>query len=157
MDNLFLPIEDDDLYMAMKNAPIKPRKKNKKLEKNEQDGIAKLFVDDGWEIIQYNSGKFELAHGGWFTANRNYNTGATSGHPDLRATKNCISVAIECKKPKGGIVSPAQIKYRENSLKYGNLTIICRTKESAREFINYTHNLDSIQEAVSWYMENYKQ
>lgn len=148
---------EDCLYTAMQNAPVKQPKKNKKPEKDEQNAVAKLFVADGWEVIQYNSGRFEMIHGGWFTANRNYNSGDTAGHPDLRATKGGISVAIECKKPKGGIVSPAQINYRENSSKYGNMTIICRTKEAAREFINYTHNLDSIRDAVTWFMENYKQ
>ncbi len=148
-------MENGDLYLAMKYAPVKPKRKNKKLEANEKDAVAALFVADGWEVINYSSGQFKTEYG-WFIANKNYNTGATSGHPDLRATKNGISIAIECKKPKGGKVSDAQKKYREDSAKFGNMTIICRTKESAKEFLDYS-KLYTIRLAVAWYVENYKQ
>lgn len=146
---------DDCLYSAMKNAPIKPPKKNKKIEADIQKQIAKVFELAGWETVRYNSGKFQLGNM-WFNCYYNYNSGTSKGRPDLEIKRNNISISIEVKKP-GGKLSKDQETYIKNSEKYGNITLVMDSVSKAKEFITYVHNLDSVKEAVQWYMENYKQ
>lgn len=139
--------------------PIKKPKSAKKLEGGKegvQSDIADAFIADGWEVVRYNSGTFKVLLGKiatWFTANRNINTGATSGHPDLIASRNCNSVRIEA-KTETGRVSPEQKKYAENALKYGNPIVVLRSREEALELIELL-KVKTTQTAISVFQNNH--
>lgn len=150
---------DDCLYSAMKNAPIKPPKKKpkQKLEKDIQKEIMKVFESNGYEVIRYNSRSFSPPNTNIvMNCNYNYNSGMIKGHPDVRITKNCISIGVEVKRPLKGF-SDSQKKYKENSLKYGNYTVICTSKEQAIDLCEMIEQSFNIHNAIDKYQIKYKQ
>lgn len=151
-------MQRDEFGFPVKVFNKKP-KSAKKLEggkEGTQAAIADAFIADGWEVIRYNSGTFKVMLGKiatWFTANRNLNTKATQGHPDLIASRNCNSVRIEAKTATGR-VSPEQKDYAENGLKYGNPIVVLRSKEEALELIELL-KVKTIQSAIAAFQNNH--
>lgn len=126
-------------------------------EQDIQKEIADVLIADGWEVIRHNSGTFKVMFEKivrWITANRNYNTGATKGHPDLAAYRNLYALRIEV-KTETGITSKEQKQYAENGLKWGNPILIMRSKLDAIELVKLTHEYNIIA-AVNLFMINHK-
>lgn len=106
-----------------------------------QAQIAKVFIADGYECIRYNSGTHKIVDDygeRWFTANRNLNSTLTKGHFDLGISKNNRTIRVEVKTAKGR-KSKDQIKYSDNALKYGNITLVMRSKQDAMELVSMIH------------------
>lgn len=139
--------------------PIKKPKSAKKLEGGKegvQAAIAAVFIADGWEVIRYNSGTFKVMLGKiatWFTANRNLNTGATTGHPDMGVYRNCTGFRIEA-KTETGTLSPAQKEYAANALLFGNPIVVLRSEEEAIELRDLI-KVKTIQSAIAAFQNNH--
>lgn len=146
--------DDDCLYTAMQNAPVKPPKKNKKIEADIQKQIAKVFELAGFEVVRYNSGKFQIGNM-WFNCYYNYNSGMNKGRPDLEIKKNNISISIEVKKPEGKL-SDDQKTYIENSKKYRNITLVMKSKTDAQMLVKYCSDNDSIISGVQRWRQMYE-
>lgn len=126
-------------------------------EQDIQKEIADVLIADGWEVIRYNSGTFKVMFEKivrWITANRNYNTGATKGHPDLGAYRNLYVLRIEV-KTKAGRRSQEQKEYHENGMKYGNPILVMDSKSDAVEIVKLIKEYGIVM-AVNLFMENHK-
>lgn len=140
----------------MQNAPVKePKAKPKqKLEKDIQKEIMKVFEKNGFEVIRYNSRSFSPPNTNIvMNCNYNYNSGMIRGHPDLKITRNGITIGVEVKRPLKGF-SDDQKKYKENSLKYGNHTVICTSKEEAADLCRQINEYTTLKKAIEVYESN---
>ncbi len=75
------------------------------------------------------------------------------GHPDVRITRNSISIGVEVKRPSKGF-SDAQQKYRNNSMKYGNYTVICDSKQKAESLCKIINESPTLKQAIELYESN---
>lgn len=136
----YITVKDDHGYPIQ----IEVKKPKTGLSESEiQAQIANVFIADGYEVIRYNSGTHKIVDNygeRWFTANRNLNSTLTKGHYDLGISKNNRTIRVEVKTAKGS-KSKDQIKYSENALKYGNITLVMRSKQDAVELISAINNL----------------
>lgn len=126
-------------------------------EQGIQKEIADVLIGDGWEVIRHNSGTFKVMFEKivrWITANRNYNTGATKGHPDLCAYRNLYALRIEV-KTDSGTVKKEQKEYHINGMKYGNPILVLRSKLDAIELVSLIKEY-GIVAAVNSFMTKHK-
>lgn len=73
------------------------------LESKEQTKIKKHLIKDGWLVIK----TIQLSD---------------SGYPDIFAFRNSVTLFVEVKREKGGIVSPIQ-QYRIDMLRNSGFTV----------------------------------
>ncbi len=132
-----------------------PKKKPKsKLESDVQKEIVKVFIENGFEVIRYNSRFFYAPNSNvGMNCNYNYNTGAVKGHPDIKITKHSVSIGVEVKRPTGGL-SDDQIKYWIKSLQFGNQTVMCISVEQAR-FLVLQLEKYNLHTAIGYYQREY--
>lgn len=71
----------------------------------------------------------------WKQKNRQLRLGSAKGFPDYLIIVNNKLIAIEMKRAKGGVVSPAQKEWVETLNKAGVPTQVCKGADNAIAFI----------------------
>ena len=142
-------VKDDHGFMI--KIEVKKPKSNAQLESPIQKAIADILMLHGFEVVRYNCGNIATHDGkpSYVVANRNLNSGMTSGHSDLIAFKDTHAVRIEVKTATGK-VSTDQAKYAANGLLYDNPILVMRSKVDAIAFCDRakTHGIKSA--IVDW-------